>query len=121
MPSELTQVAHVAFPAQSAVANLYETPHLADAFAIQLPFGTSSDPEVLRRFVMSQQPSWIGWLSVVTVRRNERSFLGLDSAHDMVERSSGQRVILANQPCWLFQEKRTSMSVHPVRSNRLTA
>jgi len=65
MPSELTLVEPVALPAQSAVATVYESMSLADAFAIQLPFGTSSDPEVLWRFLISQQPSWIGWLTNV--------------------------------------------------------
>jgi len=39
--------------------------NLADAFTIQLPFGTSSDPDVLWRFRISQQPFWIGWLTNV--------------------------------------------------------
>src|SRR5437773_5900730 len=63
MSSELTLVKPVALPAQTAVATLYEASNLADAFAIQLPFGTSSDPDVLWRFLISQQPSWIGWLT----------------------------------------------------------
>ncbi len=66
MPSEFTLVKPVALPAQSAVATVYESMDLADAFAIQLPFGTSSDPDVLWRFAISQQPSWIGWLTVVS-------------------------------------------------------
>ena len=65
MPSELTLVKPVALPAQSAVATVYESMNLADAFAIQLPFGTSSDPDVLWRFLILQQPSWIGWLTNV--------------------------------------------------------
>ena len=63
MPSEFMLVKPVALPAQSAVATVYESMNLADAFAIQLPLGTSRDPEVLWRFVMSQQPAWIGWLT----------------------------------------------------------
>src|SRR5438445_3486155 len=65
MPSELTLVKPVAIPTQSAVATVYESMNLADAFAIQLPFGTSADPDVLWRFLISQQPSWIGWLTHV--------------------------------------------------------
>ena len=65
MPIEPTQVKQVAVPAQSAVATFYESTNLADAFAVQLPLGTSGDPEVLWRFVMSQQPPWIGWLTNV--------------------------------------------------------
>ena len=65
MPSELTRAKRVALPAQSVVATAYESMQLADAYAIQLPFGTSSDPDVLWRFLLSQQPSWIGWLTNV--------------------------------------------------------
>lgn len=65
MPSELTPVKPVALPTQSAVAAIYESTDLADAFAVQLPLGTSSDPDVLWRFLISQQPSWIGWLTSV--------------------------------------------------------
>lgn len=63
MPSELTFVEPVALPRQSAVTRLYASTNLADAFAVRLPPGSSTDPEVLWRFVMSQQPSWIGWLT----------------------------------------------------------
>ncbi len=63
MPSEFTLVEPVELPAQSSVATVYESPNLADAFAVRLPFGASDDPDVLWRFVMSQQPSWIGWLT----------------------------------------------------------
>jgi hypothetical protein len=63
MSSELTLVKPVAFPAHSAVAGLYESTNLADAFAIQLPSGASTDPDVLWRFLIAQQPSWIGWLT----------------------------------------------------------
>jgi hypothetical protein len=65
MPIEPTLVKPVALPAQSVVATVYESMSLADAFAIQLPVGASSDPEVLWRFLISQQPSWIGWLTNV--------------------------------------------------------
>ncbi|MDQ0068644.1 hypothetical protein J2W34_000418 [Variovorax boronicumulans] len=63
MPSELTPVKPVALPTQSAVAAIYESTNLADAFAIQLPLGTCSDPDVLWRFLIAQQPAWIGWLT----------------------------------------------------------
>jgi hypothetical protein len=47
MPSDFTLMTPVALPAQSAVAGVYESMNLADAFAIQLPVGTSSDPDLL--------------------------------------------------------------------------
>ena len=62
MPNDFTVVKSVAVPTQSSVATVYQSTSLADAFAVRLPIGTSGDPEVLWRFVMSQQPSWIGWL-----------------------------------------------------------
>lgn len=65
MPSEFTLVKPVPLPAQSSVATVYESTNLADAFAVRLPIGTSGDPDVLWRFAMSQQPSWIGWLTNV--------------------------------------------------------
>jgi hypothetical protein len=78
MPSELPLVKSVALPSQSAVATVYESTNLADAFAIQLPSGTSADPDVLWRFLISQQPSWIGWLT--NVRDAVVAFFGLKTA-----------------------------------------
>lgn len=63
MRSEFERVEPVALPAQSSVVTLHESTNFADAFAIRLPAGTSDDPAVLWRFVMSHQPSWIGWLT----------------------------------------------------------
>ena len=63
MPSEFTLVEPVALPEQSSVAGLYDSTSLVDAFAVRLPLGTAADPDVLWRFVMSQQPFWIGWLT----------------------------------------------------------
>ncbi len=65
MPSQFALVEPVALPEQSSVVGLYESTSLADAFAVRLPLGTAADPDVLWRFVMSQQPFWIGWLTNV--------------------------------------------------------
>jgi hypothetical protein len=86
MLSELTLVKQVALPTQSAVATIYESMNLADAFAIQLPFGTSSDPDVLWRFLISQQPSWIGWLT--NVRDAIVACVGLKTAKHLATLSS---------------------------------
>ena len=86
MPSELTLVKPVALPTQSAVATVYESMNLADAFAIQLPFGTSSDPDVLWRFLISQQPSWIGRLT--NVRDAIVACIGLKTAKHLATLSS---------------------------------
>ncbi len=81
MPSELTLVKPVALPTQSPVAALYKSTNLADAFAIQLPLGTSADPDVLWRFLISQQPSWIGWLT--NVRDAIVACFGLKTAKEL--------------------------------------
>jgi len=52
----------VALPPQSAVRQLYDRVHLADAFAIALPAEAASDPEVMARFLFAQQPAWVGAL-----------------------------------------------------------
>ncbi|MDH6165371.1 hypothetical protein M2282_000499 [Variovorax boronicumulans] len=86
MPSELTPVKPVALPTQSAVATIYESMNLADAFAVQLPFGTSSDPDVLWRFLIAQQPSWIGWLT--NIRDAIVASFGLKTAKHLATLSS---------------------------------
>ena len=52
----------VALPPSSRVSGLYARTDLADAFAIRLPPGASSDPETLARFIFAQQPRWVGHL-----------------------------------------------------------
>jgi hypothetical protein len=52
----------VALPPASRVAGFYARTDLADAFAIQLPPGASTDPETLARFIFAQQPHWVGRL-----------------------------------------------------------
>jgi len=49
-------------PADSRIAGRYSVMHLADAYAVALPPEASLDPERLARFVLSQQPTWIGRL-----------------------------------------------------------
>jgi len=81
MPDEFTLVKPVALPAQCSVATLYATTNLADAYAIRLPSGTSGDPDELWRFVMSRQPSWIGWLT--DLRDAIVSCFGLKTAREL--------------------------------------
>ena len=59
MPSDFILVTPVALPPQSAIASIYKSVNLADAYSIQLPPSASSDPDVLARFVFSHQPAWI--------------------------------------------------------------
>jgi hypothetical protein len=55
-------VSCVALPGESRVAHFYETTDLADAYAIRLPTNTIADPELLARFVLSQQAPWVAVL-----------------------------------------------------------
>jgi hypothetical protein len=57
-----TSVTAVALPAASRVSRFYANTDLADAFAIRLPPGASTDPETLARFIFAQQPRWVGSL-----------------------------------------------------------
>jgi len=81
MPNDYTLVTPVALPEQSSVAAVYGSTNLADAYAVRLPSGTSRDPDVLWRFVMSQQPAWIGWLT--GVRDAIVSCFGLKTAREL--------------------------------------
>ena len=93
MPSEFTLVIPVAIPAQSSVASTYESTNLADAFAIRLPFGTSGDPDVLWRFLLSHQPFWIGWLT--NVRDAVVACFGLKTAKQLASlagNATGDRI-----------------------------
>ncbi len=55
-------VTPVALPAESGVCQLYQATNLADAYAVRLPIGTSTDPELLARFIFAQQSPWISRL-----------------------------------------------------------
>lgn len=52
----------VALPEESCIAALYGRPSLADAFSIDLPPGTTHDPELLARFIFSRRPAWVAAL-----------------------------------------------------------
>lgn len=55
-------VSAVALPPASRVSGSYARTDLADAFAMRLPPGASTDPETLARFIFTQQPRWLGSL-----------------------------------------------------------
>lgn len=59
MPTEYELVTSVPMPTETAVGHTYELVDLADSYSVQLPSGTSTDPELLARFLFSQQPAWI--------------------------------------------------------------
>lgn len=65
MTSEYHRVTPIALPAESRITRAYESVNLADAYSIQLPAGTSASPELLARFIFSQQAPWIGGLMKV--------------------------------------------------------
>ncbi|KAA0983487.1 MULTISPECIES: DUF2867 domain-containing protein [unclassified Pseudomonas] len=78
MPREFELIMSVPVPSRSGITHLYKSMHLADAFAIRLPAGTSSNPDLLARFILSHQPSWIGWL--LKVRDTIVACFGLKTA-----------------------------------------
>jgi hypothetical protein len=59
MSDQPHRVATISIPSESRVTNLYAAVNLADAYSIELPSGTSKDPEVLARFIFSQLPPWM--------------------------------------------------------------
>lgn len=58
-------IKQVPLPAQCGVTNFYKSPQLADAFEARLPVDASANPEILARFIFSNQPPWIGKLMKV--------------------------------------------------------
>jgi Protein of unknown function (DUF2867) len=61
--SQTTSSVHpVALPTASRISRVYPSTDLADAYAIDLPPGASTDPETLARFIFAQQPRWVGRL-----------------------------------------------------------
>jgi hypothetical protein len=62
MSNQHHRVTPVALPPESRIARVYESVNLADAFSIQLPAGASASPELLARFIFSQQAPWISGL-----------------------------------------------------------
>lgn len=62
MSTENLTITATAIPSESGITRIYPSTHLADAFAIRLPAGASTDPEQLARFIFGQQPGWINAL-----------------------------------------------------------
>ena len=71
-------VTPVSLPQESRIALAYASVNLADAYAIELPVGASTNAEQLARFIFSHQPAWIGGL--VSVRDALVAGLGLKTA-----------------------------------------
>ena len=90
MPHELTMATPVALPAHSAITRFYSSVQLADAYTIQLPDGASANPEVLARFMFSNQPAWIGQL--MRVRDTIVAWFGLKTAAQLQNDTQARRV-----------------------------
>lgn len=71
----------VPVPAESQINDVYARPPLADAYAIDLPRGTVSDPELLARFVFSRQPRWV--VALMAVRDALVSVVGLKTGRSL--------------------------------------
>ncbi|KPY30105.1 hypothetical protein ALO52_200207 [Pseudomonas syringae pv. primulae] len=78
MPREFELITSVPIPPQSGITYLYKSMNLADAYAIRLPAGTSRNPDLLARFILSHRPTWVGWL--VKVRDTIVGCFGLKTA-----------------------------------------
>ena len=89
MSAQLLFATAVKLPSQSAVRHVYPTVQLADAFAIDLPPGAASDPEVLGRFMFSHQPAWIG--ALMRVRDAVVALFGIKTAKKLTGAPSGPR------------------------------
>jgi hypothetical protein len=88
-PDSRHPVVAVALPAESRITRFYPAPFLADAFAIQLPPGASTDPAVLARFIFSHQAPWVGRL--MRVRDLLVSLFGLKTSKHLA--AAGQQRI----------------------------
>ena len=78
----------VSLPAESVITGLYGRPSLADAYAIDLPPGTTHDPELLARFIFAHQPRWVA--ALMNVRDSCVSLFGLKTGRSL-RTSDGRR------------------------------
>jgi hypothetical protein len=65
MSTQHHRVTPVSLPAESGIAGAYSSTNLADAYSIELPSGASTNPELLARFIFSQQSLWVSGLMAV--------------------------------------------------------
>lgn len=86
MTSSASRVTPVELPAQSRIRTLYPEPNLADAFAMRLPDGASTDPETLARHLFGRPAPWVA--ALLGVRDAMVGWLGLKTAKEL-QRGSG--------------------------------
>lgn len=81
-----------AVPGESRVAGMYKAPYLADAFEVRLPDNAVTDPELLARFMLSNQPAWVAKL--LTVRDAIVVAFGLKTAKTLrgLARTNSERI-----------------------------
>ena len=81
MSTQLQRVTPVSLPQESGIAKTYASPNLADAYMIELPSGASANPELLARFIFSQQAPWVS--SLMAVRDSLVGRFGLKTAKQL--------------------------------------
>lgn len=81
MPTERLRIASVPLPADSAIVGIYPSVNFADAYAIALPAGASTDPERLARFIFSRHSPWAA--ALMKLRDALVAGLGLKTANSL--------------------------------------
>ena len=80
-----------ALPPESRLGAVYPHPNLADAYTIDLPPGTSNDPELLARFIFSRRPRWVA--ALMGLRDTVAAAFGLKTGRKLsADDRSGSRV-----------------------------
>ena len=82
MPTSSHSVTPVEIPAESAIARFYERTNLADAYSVNMPAGSITNPELLARFIFSQQATWIK--SLMKIRDALVAGLGLKTSAQLM-------------------------------------
>jgi hypothetical protein len=72
----------VSIPPESRIVKAFASTNLADAYSIELPPETSSNPELLARFIFSHQARWIN--SLIAVRDAIVGGFGLKTAKQLI-------------------------------------
>jgi Protein of unknown function (DUF2867) len=89
MPDTDTVARSVSLPSESRAARCYATTDLADAYAIRLPAGASTDPEVLARFIFAQQPPLVAPL--LRLRDTLVAAFGIKTSRQLASAPAGGR------------------------------
>jgi len=71
----------IPLPRESCTNSIYVQPDLADAYSIDLPPGTTRNPELLARFIFAHQPRWVA--ALMRVRDSCVSVLDLKTGRSL--------------------------------------